>query len=66
MPTYESHTSDRVYVERNDSTYWLLHKKNPFASFEGARGDIERERRQRLTSVVDKFNEKTEIMRFDL
>ena len=24
------------------------------------------ERRQRLTSVVDKFNEKTEIMRFNL
>lgn len=66
MPTYESHTSDGVYVERNDSTYQLLHKKPPFASFEGVRGDIERERRQRLTSVVDKFNEKTEIMRFDL
>ena len=44
----------------------MLHKKRSFASFEEARDAIERERRQRLTSIVDKFNEKTEIMRFEL
>ena len=64
-------TGNRYFVERRvfnlfGLEYWVLHKKRSFASFEEARDAIERERRQRLTSVVDKFNEKTEIMRFDL
>ena len=64
-------TGNRYFVERRVFNlfgweYWVLHKKRPFASFEEARDAIERERRQRLSSVVDKFNEKTEIMRFDL
>lgn len=64
-------TSNRYFVERRVFNlfgweYWVLHKTRPFTTFEDARDAIERERRQRLTSVVDKFNEKTEIMRFDL
>ena len=64
-------TGNRYFVERRVFNlfgweYWVLHKKRSFASFEEARDAIEKERRQRLTSVVDKFNEKTEIMKFDL
>ena len=54
------------FIDFHRILYTVLHKKRHFASFEEARDAIERERRQRLTSVVDKFNEKTEIMRFDI